>query len=197
MNDDIERRNAEVNPERKTRAPAKAASKESRGKKITRRLVVASAAAILTVYAAGYTATQSAASQIAAQATSPVALAQTATSGGSPTASSVPSPTTIPTATAMSALTAASTASTYKDGTYSGTGVSAHGSIQAKVVIQNGKIVSAQITASTTRYPTSRIASLPGEVVSAQSPNVNYVSAATDSSTAYLQAVANALAQAA
>jgi uncharacterized protein with FMN-binding domain len=172
MNNEIERRNADVNPERKAVMPTKAATKESRGKKITRRLVVASAAAILTVYVAGYAATQSAAAQLAGQAVSPV-VTQTATS--------------LPTAT--------STASTYKDGTYTGTGTSRHGSIQATVVVQNGKIVSAQITGSTTRYPTSRIASLPDEVVSTQSTNVNYVSGATDSSTAYLQAVANALAQ--
>jgi uncharacterized protein with FMN-binding domain len=174
MNDEIERRNADVNPERKAATPTKAGTTESRGKKITRRLVLASAAAILTVYVAGYAATQSAAAQLAGQAASPV-VAQTATS--------------LPTAT--------STASIYKDGTYTGTGTSRHGAIQATVVVQNGKIVSAQITGSTTRYPTSRIASLPGEIVSTQSTNVNYVSGATDSSTAYLQAVANALAQAA
>jgi uncharacterized protein with FMN-binding domain len=186
VNDEIERRNADVNPERKAPVPTKAAvPKESRGRKITRQLVVASAAAILTVYVAGYAATQSAAAQLAGQAASPVAVAQTMTSGGSLTAAA----TSVPTAT--------STASTYKDGTYTGTGTSRHGSIQATVVIHNGKIASAQITGSTTRYPTSRIAILPGEVVSTQSTNVNYISGATDSSTAYLQAVANALAQSA
>jgi uncharacterized protein with FMN-binding domain len=182
MNDEIERPKADVNSERKTAAPMKAAVKESRGRKITRRLVVASAAAILTVYVAGYAATQSAAAQLAGTPASPVAVAPLVTSDGSPTATSV---------------SAASTTSIYKDGTYTGTGSSRHGSIQATVVIQNGKIFSAQISGSTTRYPTSRISSLPGEVVSAQSPNVNYISGATDSSTAYLQAVANALAQAA
>jgi uncharacterized protein with FMN-binding domain len=185
MKDEIERRDADVNPERKTAAPMKAVPKESRGRTITRRLVVASAAAILTVYVAGYAATQSAAAELAGQAASPVAGARPATSAVSPIAA------------ATSAPTATSTTSTYKDGTYTGTGTSRHGSIQATVVIRNGKIVSAQITGSTTRYPTSRIASLPGEVMSAQSTNVNYISGATDSSTAYLQAVANALAQAA
>jgi uncharacterized protein with FMN-binding domain len=65
------------------------------------------------------------------------------------------------------------------------------------VVVQNGRIVSARITNPTTRYPTSRIATLPGAVVAQQGANVNYVSGATDSSMAYLDAVATALAQAA
>lgn len=200
MNDELERRNAELKPEQRSTAPPKAAtSKGSRGRKIGRGLVVASAAAVVAVYAAGYAATQSAASQVAAaaQATPPVAYVQTvptATSAPSVTATSVASAAAA-TATSVPAATAAVAA--YKDGTYTGVGVSRHGSIQATVVIQNGKIVSARITNATTRYPTSRIASLPGEVVSQQSANVNYVSGATDSSVAYLDAVASALAQAA
>lgn len=76
-------------------------------------------------------------------------------------------------------------------------GTSRHGSVWATVVIQNGRIASAQITNATTRYPTARIAILPGEVVAQQTANVNYVSGATDSSMAYREAVASALAQAA
>src|SRR5262245_44841844 len=111
------------------------APKESRGKKITRRLVVASAAAILTVYVAGYAATQSAAAQLAGPA-SPVA--QTLTSSGSSAATSVPGVTSIlaatatrvSIATATNVPTATVTSSAYKDGTYIGTGTSRHGSIQ-------------------------------------------------------------------
>ncbi len=168
MNDEIERRNAESNTEQRVSTPAKAASKGGRGKKIAHSLVVASAVAVMSVYAAGYAATQSSASQIVAQA-SPVTINQTTSS----------------------------TTSAYKDGTYTSVGTSRHGSIQATVVVQNGRIVSAQITGATTRYPTSRIASLPGQVVSKQSASVNYISGATDSSQAYLSAVASALTQAA
>ena len=101
------------------------------------------------------------------------------------------------TSTTTSAASAATRAAGYSDGTYTGSGTSRHGSIWATVVIQNGRIVSARITNSTTRYPTSRIASLPSEVVAQQSTDVNYVSGATDSSMAYLDAVASALTQAA
>ena len=83
-----------------------------------------------------------------------------------------------------------------RDGTYVGTGTSRHGNVTATVVIQNGKIVSAEITASSTRYPIAKIAALPGEVVARQSASVDTISGATDSSTAYKSAVAAALAQA-
>lgn len=102
--------------------------------------------------------------------------------------------TAVPTAVPTTAPTAVATG--YRDGTYSGTGVSRHGDISVQVVVKGGKIVSDQIVQSSTRYPVSRIASLPGEVLAAQSTNVDMVSGATDSSMAYLGAVANALRQA-
>lgn len=155
---------------RSSRTPAKPA----KGKKVTPRLIALSAAAILSVYAVGYADTRSAAAQAAIPA-SVVASDATAIVGSA---------------------TSGATTSTYKDGTYTDAGTSRHGGIQVQVAIQGGKIVSAQITGSSTRYPTSAIASLPGAVVAQQSPNVDYVSGATDSSMAYLGAVANALAQA-
>jgi uncharacterized protein with FMN-binding domain len=82
------------------------------------------------------------------------------------------------------------------DGTYTGSGMSRHGGVNVKVVIQNGKIISAAITGTSTRYSPNVISSLPGQVVAAQSANVNLVSGATDSSDAYVQAVAQALSQA-
>jgi uncharacterized protein with FMN-binding domain len=84
----------------------------------------------------------------------------------------------------------------YRDGTYVGSGNSRHGGVAVTVVVAGGKITSAQITNCQTRYPCSKISSLPGQVIARQSAQVNYVSGATDSSTAYRQAVANALAQA-
>jgi uncharacterized protein with FMN-binding domain len=84
----------------------------------------------------------------------------------------------------------------YKDGTYLGWGTSRHGDIQASVVIQGGKIVSAEIAQCLTRYSCSWIAALPGQVISRQSPNVDYVSGATQSCNAFSDAVAQALSRA-
>jgi uncharacterized protein with FMN-binding domain len=77
-----------------------------------------------------------------------------------------------------------------------GTGSSRHGSIEATVVVEDGQIVSADITGCGTRWPCGRVSQLPARVLAAQSADVNYVSGATDSSQAYLRAVAAALQQA-
>jgi uncharacterized protein with FMN-binding domain len=81
----------------------------------------------------------------------------------------------------------------YKDGTYLGLGSCRHGQIQASVVIQGGQIVSTTIAQCWTRYSCSWIADLPGQVISRQSPNVDYVSGATQSSDAFSDAVDEAL----
>lgn len=126
----------------------------------------------------------------------------TTRSGGPSRGSSTTSPTAtrIPTATAITtaakAASSATSATQLRDGTYTGTGTSRHGSIGVSVVIQGGKIVSAEITNCGTRYPCSKIANLPDEVIAAQSANVDFVSGSTDSSKAYTSAVAAALAKA-
>lgn len=84
----------------------------------------------------------------------------------------------------------------YKDGTYLGWGNCRHGDIQASVVIQGGKIVTTSIAQCLTRYSCSWISNLPGQVVSRQSPNVDYVSGATQSTDAFYWAVVDALAKA-
>jgi uncharacterized protein with FMN-binding domain len=84
----------------------------------------------------------------------------------------------------------------YKDGTYLGWGSSRHGDIQASVVIQDGQIVSTAIATCATRYSCSWIANLAGKVVERQSPNVDYVSGATQSSNAFSDAIAQALSKA-
>jgi uncharacterized protein with FMN-binding domain len=91
---------------------------------------------------------------------------------------------------------AAKATSGYTDGTFTGTGTSRHGNIEVSVVIQGGKITSAQITSCQTRYPCSKVAALPGQVVTRQSASVSYVSGSTDSSKAFAGAVAAALAKA-
>jgi len=84
----------------------------------------------------------------------------------------------------------------YKDGTYSGWGTSRHGDIQATVVIENGRIASASISQCETRYPCSWITALPPQVAQRQSPEVDYVSGATQSTNAFYYAVVEALGKA-
>ncbi|MCA1723749.1 MAG: FMN-binding protein, partial [Thermomicrobia bacterium] len=96
---------------------------------------------------------------------------------------------------ATSAPNTASTAGKYRDGSYTGLGRSRHGNIGVTVVVQGGTIIAAKISQCGTRYPCSMISALPGEVVAQQSANVDFVSGATDSSTAFQEAVANALAK--
>jgi uncharacterized protein with FMN-binding domain len=84
----------------------------------------------------------------------------------------------------------------FRDGVYRGYGTSRHGDIEAEVEINGGKIGAARITQCLTRYPCSRISQLPDEVVARQTANVDYVSGATQSSDAFIQAVTDALSKA-
>jgi len=118
-------------------------------------------------------------------ANTPVAVAQAAIPTARP-----PTPTTVPpTPTAVPAAR-------YRDGQYAATGYSRHGPVEAQVVVKGGQIISAAITGCQTRYPCSVIAGLPGQVVAAQSANVDLISGASDSSSAYLEAVGTALSKA-
>lgn len=131
------------------------------------------------------TATTAAAAASAATATT-TSVAATATTAATATRQ----------ATATATTSTAATSSQLKDGTYSGSGTSRHGGIGVAVVIRGGTIVSAEITDCGTRYPCSKIAALPGQVLARQSASVDFVSGATDSSVAYKSAVTAALAQA-
>lgn len=84
----------------------------------------------------------------------------------------------------------------WKDGTYLGWGTSRHGDIQAQVVIEDGRIASATIAQCLTRYSCSVIAKLPPQVAERQSPEVDYVSGATQSTDAFYYAVVEALSKA-
>jgi len=81
----------------------------------------------------------------------------------------------------------------FRDGTFSGIGSSRRGDVQVSLVVQGGRVASVSITHATTQYPTRLIASLPGEVVSRQSAQVDLVSGATYSSLAFRGAVQQAL----
>jgi uncharacterized protein with FMN-binding domain len=81
----------------------------------------------------------------------------------------------------------------WKDGTYKGWGFSRHGNIEATVVIAGGRIDSAVISQCRTRYPCGVIETLPAQVALRQSPDVDYVSGATQSADAFYEAVVAAL----
>jgi uncharacterized protein with FMN-binding domain len=109
-------------------------------------------------------------------------------------------PTVAPVAASFAAPVASVAAPTaapkWKDGTYFGWGTSRHGDIQAQVVIESGRIASATISQCRTRYPCSVIEPLPPEVAQRQSPDVDYVSRATQSANAFYYAVVEALGKA-
>ncbi|HEX3836337.1 MAG TPA: FMN-binding protein [Steroidobacteraceae bacterium] len=81
----------------------------------------------------------------------------------------------------------------WRDGTYTGLGDSPHGDIEARVVIKDGRIVEAGIVTCDTRYPCDVINPLIHQPVERQSPDVDYMSHATESSDAYYYAVVAAL----
>lgn len=84
----------------------------------------------------------------------------------------------------------------YKDGTYVGWGSCRHGDIQASVTVKDGTIASVAIAQCLTRYSCSWIADLPNQVVKRQSPEVDYVSGASQSTDAFYGAVVSALSKA-
>ena len=81
----------------------------------------------------------------------------------------------------------------YKDGIYTGWGTSRHGDIESRVEISNGRIVSASIAQCLTRYSCSWISALPGQVVTRQSADVDFVSGATESTNAFYYGIQEAL----
>lgn len=96
-----------------------------------------------------------------------------------------------------SATSATSTTGKYRNGTYYGKGSNRIGSVEVAVTINQGKIISCEITNCTTHYSVSAIDPvLPNEVVARQSGDVNVVSGATKSTQDFHTAVQQALAQA-
>ena len=80
-----------------------------------------------------------------------------------------------------------------KDGIYTGWGTSRHGDIESRVEIKNGRIISASIAQCLTMYSVYWIAALPPQVVKRQSPNVDVISGATESSNAFYDGIVEAL----
>ncbi len=89
-------------------------------------------------------------------------------------------------------------AAAYKDGIYYGSATGFAGPIKVKVVISGGKIASVEIvsTSDGSSY-IGKASAITGKIVSSQSTNVDTVSGATYSSVGIINAVRNALAQAA
>lgn len=89
-------------------------------------------------------------------------------------------------------------AAAYRDGTYYGSATGFAGPIKVKVVISGGKIASVEIvsTSDGSSY-IAKASAITGKIVSGQSTNVDTVSGATYSSVGIINAVRNALAQAA
>ena len=183
-------------------------------RKLSGRLVALSASAVATIYVAGLFSTRAGADRLAAASADadptlvvPTPTAVVTTTPANPTstspavlgaaAPSTPTSAPSPTATTTSSGAATSSTSAYADGTYSGTGTSRFGNVSVSVAIAGGKISNVQITAATTKYPVSRIATLPGKVVQGQTASVSSVSGATYSSQAFKLAVQQALAAAA
>lgn len=89
-------------------------------------------------------------------------------------------------------------ASAYKDGTYYGTGTGFGGTLKVQVDISGGKIAAIQILENNdgSEY-ISKASSIINAIISSQSTNVDTVSGATYSSVGIIQAVRDALSQAA
>lgn len=163
-------------------------------KKMPGRLVALSASAVAVIYLTGLVSTQPAADSATVAAAGPVS---SLVAIASPTLTSTPFVVTAAPATATTSATATpASKSTYVNGTYSGSGTSRFGNVNVSVTIAADRISNVQITSVTTKYPASRIASLPALVMQSQTANVNVVTGATSSSQAFKQAVQQALAQA-
>jgi len=163
-------------------------------KKMPRRLVALSSSAVAAIYLAGFVYTRGADAGLASGATSvPTAVSASPSATAS---SGQPSVVVSASAPATPTSTSTTTTSAYRDGTYTGAGTSRRGNVNVSVTIQSGRIANVTISSVTTQYPVSRIASLPSQVVSRQSSQVDNISGATYSAQAFSLAVQAALSKA-
>jgi uncharacterized protein with FMN-binding domain len=130
----------------------------------------------------------------------PAAITGEQTGAETPAAVSVPDEPAVPLAAAVPdsaapppAPVVAPVPAPFRDGTYTGWGYCRHGEIQATIIVEHGRITSAEITGCYTRYTCDWIAKLPPQVVSRQSQEVDFVSGATESADAFYYAVGEAL----
>jgi len=82
----------------------------------------------------------------------------------------------------------------WKDGTWTGSGSARHGTMQASVVVENGRITSARIDQCRMRYPCYMIDRLVPQVAERGTPEkIDWVSGATESSNVFYWALMDAL----
>jgi uncharacterized protein with FMN-binding domain len=164
--------------------------------KIDNRLVTASATAVLAVYSAGYLRTQSASEEfvrrVAERRVASVSARVASVRDGLDARVTLFQPGGLP-APDRPAGAAAAAPNVWKDGRYTGWGYSRHGNIEATVMIEGGRIARAVISQCRTRYSCAVIDTLPPEVAQRQSPDVDYVSGATQSADAFYEAIVAAL----
>ncbi len=125
-----------------------------------------------------------------------------ANAGSSGLPSSLPSETSSPTAASSTAV-AAPTSGQYKDGNYTGSVADAfYGKVQVAVAIKSGRITNVAFPVypnnpgHTIQESETQLPVLAQEAIAAQSANVNIVSGATQTSQAFQQSLASALAKA-
>jgi uncharacterized protein with FMN-binding domain len=172
--------------------------RKSVARKVSTNLVALGSAAIVTIYGLGYARTQFVGGHAASAAA--------AFSGPQATVAAATQPPPLDTPTAIARAIAAATqspatapaasTSVLHDGTFNGSGTSRRGDVSVALTVLSGQVTAVRITRSSTYYPISDIARLPGEVVGRQSAQVDMVSGATESSRAFKGAVTQALAQA-
>ena len=87
---------------------------------------------------------------------------------------------------------------TWKDGTYTGTGIGFGGEIKVQVTIKDGKITAIKVldASKETKKFFDKAVKILDDMIAAQSPDVDVVSGATYSSNGLIEAVSNALAKA-
>lgn len=167
--------------------------------KLSPKWIALCTAAIGLAYSAGYVVTEP---KLLAAAPATHSVQAASSSSSSSTADAQQAQATQDQNSSSSSTSSSSSSSTasqksgYKDGTYSGQGMNRIGGVAVSVTIKQGKISSVQITDCTTSYPQSAIDQLPSQVVSRQNTNVDNVSGATESTSDFVTAVSQALAQA-
>ena len=157
------------------------------------KLLALCTAAVGAVYAAGYVYTQptAQASGVSGQSS----LGGTPSSSSSPSASAAPSSSnSAPSSSSGSASGPAAAKVQYRDGTYTGSGANAYGTLSVKLTISGGKIASVKLTSYNMHYPSSFIyPQIANEVVQMQTYRVYNITGATASSYNFAEAVYYAL----
>jgi uncharacterized protein with FMN-binding domain len=197
-----------THPESSDHRPSKAHAGKS-AKRTRRNLIALGSAAVVAAYAAGFARTWEAADRMASEQrpradvddAAGIVMARLLESEAPslPVAAteSIPANAPVPPVPAAMPAEAAPVAEVvtrkYKDGFFFGWGYCRHGELKVLIEIKDDRIVSATIDECYTRYSKNVIAILPKRVVDRQSPNVDWVSGATQSSDAFYYAVVEAL----